>query len=36
MELPTVTLPTQNLKSRIVMGAYKQMQIEDAPICKRR
>ena len=31
---PTVTLPTKNLKSRIVMGAYKQMQIEDAPICK--
>ena len=29
---PTVTLPTQNLKSRIVLGAYKQMQIENPPI----
>ena len=29
---PTVTLPTQNLKSKIVTGAYKQMQIDDPPI----
>ena len=25
---PTVTMPTNDLKSRIVLGAYKQMQIE--------
>jgi len=31
---PTVTLPTQNLKSRIVFGAYKQMQITTPPIVK--
>ena len=29
---PTVTLPTQNLKSKIVSGAYKQMKIENPPI----
>ena len=29
---PTVTMPTRYLKSRIVTGAYKQMQIDDAPI----
>ena len=29
---PTVSLPTNFLKSRIVMGAYKQMKIDDAPI----
>lgn len=29
---PTVTLPTQNLKSKIVSGAYRQMQIENPPI----
>ena len=29
---PTVTLPTQNLKSKIVTGAYNQMQINDPPI----
>ena len=29
---PTVTMPTENLKSRIVLGAYKQMQIEKAPV----
>ena len=29
---PTVTMPTKYLKSRIVTGAYKQMQIEDAPV----
>ena len=29
---PTVTMPTENLKSRIVLGAYKQMQIEKPPI----
>ena len=31
---PTVTLPTENLKSRIVLGAYKQMQISEPPIVK--
>lgn len=31
---PTVTLPTENLKSRIVFGAYKQMQITRPPIVK--
>ena len=31
---PTVTLPTENLKSRIVLGAYKQMQISDSPTVK--
>ena len=31
---PTVTLPSEDLKSRIVFGAYKQMRIEDAPIVK--
>ena len=29
---PTVTMPTDNLKSRIVLGAYKQMQIEKPPV----
>ena len=29
---PTVSMPTENLKSRIVLGAYKQMQIENPPI----
>ena len=29
---PTVTMPTENLKSRIVLGAYKQMQIEKPPV----
>ena len=29
---PTVTMPTEHLKSRIVIGAYKQMQIEKPPI----
>ena len=29
---PTVTMPTENLKSRIVLGAYKQMLIEKPPI----
>ena len=29
---PTVTMPTNNLKSRIVLGAYKQMQIDNPPI----
>ena len=29
---PTVTLPTHLMKSRIVTGAYKQMQIRNAPI----
>ena len=30
----TVTLPTNNLKSRIVLGAYKQMQIIEPPVVK--
>ena len=29
---PTVTMPTENLKSRIVLGAYKQMKINNPPI----
>ena len=29
---PTVTLPLDNLKSRIVYGAYKQMKIKNPPI----
>ena len=29
---PTVTMPTEHLKSRIVLGAYKQMQINKPPI----
>ena len=29
---PTVTLPTNYMKSRIVTGAYKQMQINRPPI----
>jgi len=29
---PTVSKPTQYTKSRLVLGAYKQMQIEEAPI----
>tara|TARA_Y100000768_G_C23695196_1_gene548750 strand:- start:179 stop:700 length:522 start_codon:yes stop_codon:yes gene_type:complete len=29
---PTVTMPTKYLKSRIVTGAYKQMQIDDPPV----
>ena len=29
---PTITMPTKNLKSRIVAGAYKQMKIENPPI----
>ena len=28
----TPNMPTENLKSRIVLGAYKQMQIENPPI----
>ena len=31
---PTVTLPLDNLKSRIVYGAYKQMKISNPPIVK--
>ena len=31
---PTVTLPTKFLRSKIVEGAYKQLQIKDAPIVK--
>jgi len=30
----TVSMPTEYLKSRIVLGAYKQMQIESPPITK--
>ena len=29
---PSVTLPTEHIKSRLVLGAYKQMGIKDAPI----
>ena len=29
---PTVTMPTENLKSRIVYGAYKQMKIDKPPV----
>ena len=29
---PTVSKPTKYTKSRLVLGAYKQMQIEEAPI----
>ena len=29
---PTITMPGDSLKSRIVLGAYKQMKIEDPPI----
>ena len=31
---PTVRMPTQFLRSKIVEGAYKQMQINDPPIAK--
>ena len=31
---PTVTLPTDHIKSRLVLGAYKQMEIADPPIAK--
>ena len=31
---PTVTMPTKYLKSRIVTGAYNQMEIENPPIAK--
>ena len=31
---PSVTLPTDHIKSRLVLGAYKQMKIKDAPIAK--
>ena len=31
---PTVTLPTDHIKSRLVLGAYKQMEIVDPPIAK--
>ena len=29
---PTISMPNESMKSRIVDGAYKQMQITDAPI----
>jgi len=29
---PTVTLPTNYLKNRLTLGAYNQMEVEDAPI----
>ena len=29
---PTITLPTDHIKSRLVLGAYKQMGVSDAPI----
>ena len=31
---PTVTMPSESLKSRIVLGAYKQMKIENPPVVK--
>ena len=31
---PSVTLPTDHIKSRLVLGAYKQMNIKDPPIAK--
>ena len=31
---PTITLPTDHIKSRLVLGAYKQMEIVDPPIAK--
>ena len=31
---PSVTLPTDHIKSRLVLGAYKQMKIKDPPIAK--
>ena len=31
---PTITMPTDNIKSRIVLGAYKQMEIKNSPIVK--
>jgi len=31
---PTVTMPTEYLKSRIVLGAYKQMKIDNPPVAK--
>ncbi len=29
---PTITFPTDYIKSRLVLGAYKQMEIKNAPI----
>ncbi len=31
---PTITFPTDHIKSRLVLGAYKQMEIADPPIAK--
>ena len=31
---PSVTLPTEHIKSRLVLGAYKQMEIKDPPIAE--
>ena len=31
---PTITLPTDHIKSRLVLGAYKQMEITNPPIAK--
>lgn len=31
---PTITMPTNNIKSRIVLGAYNQMQLKNPPIFK--
>ena len=31
---PSVTLPTEQIKSRLVLGAYKQMEIKDPPIAE--
>ena len=29
---PTITFPTDHIKSRLVLGAYKQMEIEHPPV----
>ena len=31
---PTITMPTNSLKSSVVSGAYKQMKIENPPVVK--
>ena len=31
---PSITLPTDHIKSRLVLSAHKQMEIEDPPIAK--
>ena len=31
---PSITLPSDHIKSRLVLGAYRQMEINDPPIAK--